>query len=226
LGCFQKIKYFSAIMKINSIGSGLVKCNFKCEGVVNDKKKGIIPRCLIYEGRNGKNGAIVIGINPGKSSKEEQKFLLKGNCNYQAILDFWDLKAKNFAYYKKSRELITDLGFTGDILWTDLAKCECRGKNGDVPIQTLRICIDRFLEKEIKALSDNFVIIALGNVAFNFCSLRFPDRFVIGLPHPTGAYGTFARLRKNIRKNRKKYIAEIKKTKDQHDYSRAIKLFN
>jgi hypothetical protein len=213
--------------EITKLGNSLVQCSYQCEGVVNEPEKGIIPRCLIYEERK-KNapGSIVVGINPGKCSESERQYYIDNGKTYKSFIDFWDQKVKNLAYYKKSRELITMLGFEGDILWTDLAKCECRGENGNVPVQTLRVCIDRFLEKEIKILPDNFTIIALGNIAFDFCALRFPNRFVIGLPHPTGAYGTFKRLKDNILENKEKYLADIAKRKDDYNYYRAIKIFS
>lgn len=211
---------------INKIGQKLVKCNFQCEGIVNDPKSGIMPRCLIYEKiRENSPGAIVIGINPGKCGDYEKEFYLKNGCNYDSLLKTWNKKIKDVAYYKKGRKLVMELGFTGDILWSDLAKCECSGKNGDVPIQTLRVCIDKYLEKEIKILPKNFTIIAFGNVAFNFCSLRFPDRFVLGLPHPTGAWGKYNNLLSNIKKDKSKYIKEINNKKDKHGYYRAVKLF-
>jgi len=212
--------------KIIKIGKALNRCSFNCEGIINNPKKGIIPRCLYYEERdkNGK-GAIVIGLNPGESSPSERNYYLDNNSSYQAGIDYWEKKIQNFAYYKKARELITTLGFTGDIVWSDLAKCESAGNRGEVPVQTLRICIDRFLEKEIKSLPKNFTIITLGNEPFKFCALRFPKRFVLGLPHPTGAYGTYSQLRRNVNKNRRKYINLIKRRKDENNYYKAIKIF-
>jgi len=212
--------------KIYLIGDKLTRCDLKCDGIVNKPVEGRTPRCLFYEKRDSSRaGVIIIGINAGKSGKDERKYYGR-NYSYKVLLNYWDLKLKNLAYYRKSRKIITELGFKGDILWTDLAKCECEGKNGDVPIQTLRICIDRFLDKEIKALPNNFVIIALGNIAFNFCALRFPNYFVVGLPHPTGAWGTYKRLMDNIKSNKKKYITELAKKKDKYGYFRAIKFFN
>lgn len=212
--------------EILKLGDSLANCRHQCEGVANEPEKGIIPRCLIYEERKkDAPGSIVVGINPGKCSEKERQYYIDHGKNYKSFVDYWNEKVCNLAYYKKSRELITMLGFEGDMLWTDLAKCECKGENGLVPVQTLRICIDRFLEKEITILPDDFTIIALGNIAFDFCALRFSKRFVIGLPHPTGAYGTFKRLKDNILENREKYLAEIARKKDDNNYCRAIKIF-
>ncbi len=64
---------------INELGKKLVKCDLNCEGVNNNPKLGIIPRCLIQENRSGKNSCIVVGLNPGKcKNKEKQYYLAKG----------------------------------------------------------------------------------------------------------------------------------------------------
>lgn len=68
---------------------------------------------------------------------------------FEASGNFFESNLNNRSYFKRTRDLITLLGFDGNILWTDLAKCECLGKNGKLPIQTLRVCINRFLRKEV-----------------------------------------------------------------------------
>lgn len=214
------------IAQLNKIGNNFVRCSLQCEGVVNKPSSGIIPRGLIYEKRDpNKPCVVVVGINPGKSEKEQRKFYLKNKNSYQSVVDLWAKKNNSWQYYKKSRALFDDLGLSGDIIWTDLAKCECSGKNGEVPTQTLRICIDRFLQKEIETISKKFIIIALGNTSFNFCALRFPKYFVIGLPHPS-AYGHWKKLKDNIKKDKAKHIKEINTQKDKHDYPRAVKLID
>ncbi len=209
--------------KIIEIANQLVKCDYKCKGVINDKVLGIIPRGLIYEheGRDSKRpGVIIIGINPGKSNQDERDFYQNNNQDYAACYKIW--KDRNFQYHKKARELLTNLGFKGDIVWTDLAKCECDNR-GRVPLQTLRVCIDHFLEKEIRAVGQNFTIIALGNIAFDFCALRFPKRLVIGLPHPTGAWALFNELRRDAKLNKLKYLKILNKCKAP-GFHKAIKL--
>ncbi len=209
--------------KIIEIANQLVKCDYKCKGVINDKARGIVPRGLIYEyeGReNKKPGVIIIGINPGKSKQDERDFYQNNNQGHDSCYKIW--KDHNFQYHKKTREILTELGFKGDIVWTDLAKCECNNRKG-VPLQTLRVCIDHFLEKEIRVIGRNFTIIALGNTAFNFCALRFPKRLVIGLPHPTGAWALFNKLRRDVKLNKLKYLKILKKCKAPGFYE-AIKL--
>ena len=53
---------------VKSIGNELVNCQNHCDGIQNNPEEGILPRCLIFEGRIGTNGAIVVGLNPGKAN--------------------------------------------------------------------------------------------------------------------------------------------------------------
>lgn len=212
-------------IEIDNIGKKLVSCKYHCEGVTNKPRKGIPPRCLIFEYRAGKKGSIVVGLNPGKAKKREQEFYLNNNNTYPSVKKYWNDKVKHFKYYSKLRELISTLGFDGPILWTDLAKCQSSHKNGVVPIQTMRICIDTYLRKEIELFSP-YTIFGVGNTAFEFCALSFPKHFVVGIPHPTGSYGNiYSELLKNIDKNKQEYIDKIanKKNIDRKYY--AVKIF-
>ncbi len=209
---------------LNKLGNKLVKCDLNCEGINNKPKLGIIPRCLIQEKRNGKNSCIVVGLNPGKCKSKERQYYLAEGIKYDSLLKYFiKSNLKNRPYFKRTRDIITLLGFDGNILWTDLAKCECLGKNGSVPIQTLRVCINRYLRKEIE-LFKSPTIFALGNIAFNFCALSFPNHFVVGLPHPSGTYGDFNKLKKKIVSREKYFTNHISKIKDSNGNNRAIHL--
>jgi len=211
-------------MNINQIGNKLVSCRLDCDGVNNNPERGIIPRCLLIEKQEGRNKCVVIGLNPGKSSKKEQKYYLKNRMTYDAVKNFFlETELRNRAYFKRTRELLSFLNFNGDILWTDLVKCECLGKNGNLPVQTLRTCINNYLKKEIEAFQAK-TIFALGHVAYNFCSLSLPSHFIVGLPHPTGSYGHFDRLNQAIRKNPRSYITRISQRKDKNGKLIAIYL--
>jgi len=211
--------------KVKFIGNELVNCQNHCNGVQNNPEEGILPRCLIFEERVGTNGAIVIGLNPGKAKKSEHAFLLEHNNTYEAVETYWTRKIKNFQYYKKIRELLDKLGFNGSILWTELVKCQCSEENGIIPIQTMRTCINTYLKREIEVFP-NYAIFGIGNQAFDFCSLSFPNHFIIGIPHPTGSYGTFSRLNQNIDRNKQSYIKKISKRKDNDGRYKAIKMFD
>jgi len=217
-------KLFDKKQKVKSIGNELVNCQNHCDGIQNNPEDGILRRCLIFEGRIGANGAIVVGLNPGKAKKSEQTFLLEHNNTYEAVETYWTQKIKNFQYYKKIEELLAKLGFDGSILWTELVKCQCSEENGIIPIQTMRTCINTYLKREIE-LFPNYAIFGIGNQAFDFCSLSFPNHFIIGIPHPTGSYGNFSRLMKNIDKNKQKYIEKIADKRDKNDRYMALRIF-
>jgi hypothetical protein len=209
---------------VKEIGNEMVKCPFHCEGIINDPKSGIIPRCLFFEEREGKNGAIVVGLNPGHSTKEQREYAIKNNCSYDSTVEFW--KNKYWAYFKRTKELLDLLGFDGPIIWTELVKCECLEKQvfSDIPIQTKRTCIDKFLRKEVDRYP-KYPIIAAGNEAFEFCSLSFPYNFIIGIPHPSPAHkNAFNDLLKDAKNNKQKYVQFISQQKDSNGYFRAINL--
>lgn len=209
---------------INELEKKLIKCNLNCEGVNNNPKKGIIPRCLVQENRKGKNNCIVVGLNPGKSKSKERQYYLADGIKFDSFPKyFFESNIYNRPYFKRARDLITQLGFDGNILWTDLAKCECSGKNGRVPIQTLRVCINRFLRKEIGVFKCSTVF-ALGNVAFDFCALSFPNHFIVGLPHPSGSFGNFSKLKKRVTSNPRRFAKNISEIKDKSGNYRAVHL--
>lgn len=209
---------------IVELGEKLVHCSLNCEGINNNPRQGIIPRCLIPESRGGVNRCIVVGLNPGKCNVKEREYYLNNGIKFSSITDYFENeKLKDIPYFKKARGLITLLGFDGDILWTDLAKCECSGKNGSLPIQTLRVCINKFLRKEIELFKCT-TIFALGNDAFKFCALSFPDHFIVGLPHPSGSYGNFHKLNKIVMADTQRFIKNINETRDDVGNYRAIQL--
>jgi hypothetical protein len=222
----QKEQNFdSENINLYSLGDSLVKCTLKCEGINNKPDSGIIPRCLFFEKRSGEKNSIIIGLNPGKCKTNEKEFYLKNGISYKSINEFFmsNLK-KNRKYFNKTRQLISLLGFTGNIIWTDLAKCECIGENGSLPMQTYRTCINNFLRKEIELFPD-YTIFTLGNFAFNFCSLSFPHHYILGLPHPTGSYyNAFENLIKSVKGKRSLYIDEIANSKDLNDNLKAIQI--
>ena len=208
---------------LNEIGEKLVQCDMHCDGIEKEPQKGIIPRTLILQSREGEGTSIMVGLNPGKCKPEERNYYLDHGIKFTSIKGyFFDSKLHDNPYFKRMRELVTTLGFEGDILWTNLAKCECKGKNGDVPMQTLRVCINHFLRKEIDVFQSS-TIFALGKTAFDFCALSFPEHFIVGIPHPTGSR-TFIPLRKKIQENSAPYLAAIAEKRDKNSNYRAIRL--
>lgn len=208
--------------KLSMLGEKLVSCDLRCEGINNSPAQGIIPRCLILEKKGAGKASVVVGLNPGKCNQLEKDYYLSHGIKYSSVDEFFE-KIKNYRYFKLTRDLLDILGFDGNILWTDLAKCESLEGIKSPPIQTLRVCIGRFLREEINMFQDS-TIFALGNVAFNFCALSFPHQFVIGVPHPTGSHGDFSLLMKTIEKDPSHFINKISDVKDLSGNYKAIRL--
>lgn len=186
--------------QIPNVGNQVVNCTQNCQGIINDKKSGRIPRCIFFDlqGSSKTTGCIIVGINPGimKSGSEEQKHYLKnkGHLTYQTIFKFWNLGEKEHNYYKFLRNLVNKIGYDGPILWTELVKCEKRNRNTPIPLQTFRICTNKFLSKEIDKVPPEWPIIAVGREAHKAISYLYPTRSVLGVPHPTSSRGHFNRL--------------------------------
>lgn len=212
-------------MNITKIGQELISCRLNCHGIRNEPKRGIVPRGLNFERRNGSNACIVVGLNPGKCKQNEQDHFKDGGIEYTASISFFET-IKAIPYFRRIRDFITEhFGFDGHILWTNLAKCECKDQTRNVPVQTFRICIDRFLRKEVEVFQCS-TIFAFGNRSFEFCALSFPKHFVIGLPHPTGGFRDFHKLLKKMESRvfKNEVLNEIQNTKDANGNYRAIRL--
>jgi len=207
---------------LNDLGKKLVKCNLHCDGIKNNPTIGVIPRGLVLEERKGGRTCAVVGLNPGKCKKAERDYYLSKGIRYSSIVDYFMSNLRDGSYYGRNKEVINLLRFDGDILWTDLIKCECSGKNGTLPIQTIRVCVNTFLRQEIMLFKCS-TIFALGNKAFNFCALSFPNHYVICVPH-LNSRGDFSRLRNRIARNRRHFIQKIFDTKDIDGNYRAVKL--
>ncbi|MFH1226443.1 MAG: hypothetical protein V1701_00895 [Planctomycetota bacterium] len=195
--------------EINELGKRLVRCNLKCEGVNNNPKQGIIPRCLVLAEGKGK-GCVIVGINPGrigKSKKGDSERKAGREGNYKVWLDWFrkrfnpdknDYKGK---YYGPLARMVRKLGLKGPILWTELVKCQ-NASDKKPTVQTFRVCIKKYLLKEIELTPKSWPIIAVSKKAFDILPYLFPSRIVIGVPHPA-SYGYFKKvLDKNIRPRR------------------------
>ena len=176
---------------VAGIGRRMVKCNASCSGIECDRRKGVLPRCLFWEsGCMATGGCAVIGINPGRAKPDQMKYYRTEGGTYQATVRYWEQKIKSrHPYYVRTRSLLRSLGLNGPILWSELAKCQTKhSKDGLPPLETLRTCAGRFLQKEL-ALIPRWPLVALGREAYKALAYLYPARTVIGVPHPTGAYG-------------------------------------
>jgi hypothetical protein len=121
--------------EIQVIGQQLVTCTATCAGVQRDQQKGSLPRCLILElaGRNGSRGCAAIGINPGQAKEPEEAFYRHRRPTYEAVLEYWNLKITQLPYYARFRSLLDQVGLTGPLLWTELAKCQNQPGTSGLP---------------------------------------------------------------------------------------------
>jgi hypothetical protein len=180
--------------RIAQIGHRMVACTATCEGIRRDPGAGVPPRCLIFEsdGRTSASGCAVIGINPGSARAEEIEFYKADGVSYESLLRYWTCSlgySHSHPYYTQIRSLLDQLGLSGPILWTELAKCEGSTRTQKVPpLSTLRHCAGQFLLEELQLIPD-WPLIALGREAHKALSYMFPRRTIIGVPHPTGMGG-------------------------------------
>jgi hypothetical protein len=183
--------------RILAIGNAMVKCGNKCDGICNDPLNGILPRCLFFDERNSdiENGCVIIGINPGKGGKNsgEAKFYREHGNTYSAQLQLW-ATAKKANYYWFLEDFAIAAGWIGPILWTELVKCECSVNYSVPPLQTSRNCTKRYLTDELNVVPANWPLIAVGRETHRALAYLYPERSVLGVPHPTSSRGQFANL--------------------------------
>lgn len=217
-------------MSINEIGQSLVECRLNCDGIENNPKERILPRCLILEDPKGLGTpqCIIVGINPGHSRKRERKYYKENELSYNTTKEYFERKISKLKYFKILRNFAKEIGLGESILWTDLCKCENKIKESLPPLQTFRTCIKKFLKKELEVFP-NIPIIAVGNQSFNALCYMYPDRFIIGIPHPTGTKNTlFNQLFENndiYGELKKEYKKRLKNRKDRNGNPKCIRLF-
>lgn len=213
--------------QIRLIGQGLVCCGASCEGIERDPGAGILPRGLILEHRDPEGrGVLVAGVNPGRSTVAERAFYLSQGGSYQAVEQYWQEKIRRSPYYTRLRRLVSALGFSGPILWSDLAKCENAIAAPDLPpIQTLRQCSERFLRAEVAALPPEWPLVGVGAEGFKALAYSYPTRVVIGVPHPADARGWFSGLYTPGQEGRlNEEVAEIARTALESPLPIAVRL--
>ena len=207
--------------QIYQIADRTIRCGKSCDDVANAPAQGIVPRGLLLEPgshpcpaaesiyshkqssdncncETARDGCVIVGINPGNASDVERAHYKKSPLSYAAILEYWP-EIQTLPYFKKLRKVAEAFGLFGPILWSDLAKCECKwvtlpvkATPARMPVsaQTLRVCIHSYLLRELAVAPKYWPIIAVGRTAFaTLSAIVAPDRAVIGVPHPTGSFG-------------------------------------
>lgn len=206
---------------ICSIGEKLTVDNSysKYDDLECNLSEGVIPRGLIYEEDNRNTntvGCVMVGLNPGKATKEERDFFKLETLSYERFLLYWKENVFQHPYYKRLRKLADELELDGPILWTELVKCQGK-ENGQLSVQTIRDDINKYLFFELESIPASWPLFGVGNQAFEILSYRFPDRLVLGIPHPTGSYGLFPKLFENqkIRRDIFYYIKKVLMSKEK-----------
>lgn len=187
--------YRALTSEINTIGKRLICCEKQCEGVVNKPEEGIFPRSLILETaqRSRYNPCVIVRLNPGHASADERSYM-NDNREYKSFVTYWNDQKYNHPYYKNLRDMAEVLHLTGAILWTEIVKCESNKDTIPVPMTTVRSCMKEYLFEELKKVDESWPLIGAGKKAYFALAYCYPERTVIGVPHPTESHGDFNSL--------------------------------
>jgi hypothetical protein len=183
---------------IEAIANKLYFCDNLCSSkeMVCNRESGQIPRCLFfeYEGRKlDQKGCVVVGLNPGTADHAEKEFhkdlLAHGQLIYNHILNRFLKLGYKGNFYGPIRDFLNSCKIEGPILWTEVAHCETTltGKRPKpVPPSRLStsICSRLYLSEELKAIPEDWLIIAVGKDAFEILLPMCPTKTLIGIPHP------------------------------------------
>ena len=181
--------------RIDRLGAELVACKDGCAGILQRQSEGIMPRSLFLERPDAPGrGCLAVGLNPGTSKPAEREFYLTNGITYDRVKEY-RVRISDGPYFARTRSVIDELGLTGPIIWSNLAKCENESdRDGLPPLQTLRHCTRRFLARELHECPSDWVVLGIGWEAYRALAYREPERTVIGIPHPTGGYRHFRKM--------------------------------
>jgi hypothetical protein len=173
----------------------LLRCNDRCAGIWLDRDAGIVPRSLFLERATAKGrGCFAVGLNPGSAPLRERRFYCESGVTIANVNAFRE-SIGDIPYLARSRSVINQLGLTGPILWSNLAKCQNeKDRKGLPPIQTLRHCVRRFLVREMAKIPPCWAVLGIGWEAYRALAYLVPERIVIGIPHPTGGFRDYRKL--------------------------------
>lgn len=180
-------------VSVTVIGNRMVKCTL-CDAA-STIEDGTPARCLWTDNpRSTDNGVIVVGLNPGRASPEEKQYYQKHGPTFGSTISYLETNAGSIRYFSRLRRLAKETMDVDAFHWTEVAKCELKAGLKQVPLEMRRTCIKQYLADELSLLPV-WPVIAAGGVAFETMALLCRDRPVIGVPHPTGAFGKmFTRL--------------------------------
>lgn len=182
----------------------IARCRRACEGVESQPALGHLPRglWLDIEAGEGDGDVIIAGQNPGQPSPQESEiYTTRASSSAEdqvtAMNEFVVSEVlPKHRYYKLMRNAARELGFKGRILWTDLAKCSAPNRK-KLPIdehrQTYSRCMNAWLRTEL-ATFPPWPVLAAGRATLDALWPLLPERLLVGVPHPTGSHGDFAKL--------------------------------
>jgi hypothetical protein len=231
MGGFTLDKTFNPydVLKIEESIEAIANCLYLCPNICNsneivcEKDNGIIPRCLFFEheGRNlNDKGCVVVGLCPGTASDEERNFikdLMKnGVLNYKQLLKSFLTHGYKGRFYGPIREFLKACQIEGPILWTEVAHCQTeligKKKLKSAPPSRIAtsICSRNYLSAELKAVPEDWLIIAVGKDAFEILLPMCPNNMLIGIPHPAYFEKQFSqKFITRVKDNPESYIRDI-----------------
>jgi hypothetical protein len=184
------------IERLRAISEDVYRCTRGCPGIVCRPADGMRPRGPLIQLRTSLSGVptLIVGLNPGRPAEAERTELRTAASHEDwRVWCAENLFEKN-DYTKRLTALAADIGAEGDLVWTNVAKCETPEGRRGVPFETQRQCASNFLVRELAATPKESLVIAAGKDAFVALNYLALERIVVGVPHPTGASPQYHRL--------------------------------
>jgi len=180
---------------VDALGDKLLLCGDECEGIRHDRNAGVLPRSLFLERPDAEGrGCLAVGLNPGVSRPAERAYFREAGPTYENTKKY-RMRLNDIPYFKRTRQVIDQLGLAGPILWSNLAKCENGPDRKELPpLQTLRHCTTKHLRHELAESPVEWIVLGIGWEAYRALAYLLPARGVIGIPHPTGGFRDFRKL--------------------------------
>jgi len=189
---------------IKVLGTDIVNCRERCDGINNDQSEGYYPRAFFLDPQDASEVEIAIfGMNPGESPCLEREFYKalaerheSGMATYEDCVRVWN-SLLEIEYFARPKHLLGELGLPQKgLLWAEVVFCESIDRG--IPRTTCEHCKERFLTGILskQLIHEGKHIFCLGNYAFRNVSelaQRLGNRWrIVGCHHP-GSRGDFSR---------------------------------
>lgn len=167
----------------------VVFCPERCDGVVNDRENGIIPRALILRSLSGKRveppaKVGIIGINPGRhltfenvyykealDHVKDRRGLAKKLHNVWSAELFSEKSKPWLPYFANTVKFlrgvgdVIGIGEENPILWGEVVYCELADGYYTPPKSTVEKCTSRYMKRFLDLVAGE-LIICLGSKAY------------------------------------------------------------